>query len=249
MDDVSATLQAKDQGGYSLNYQTLGIYSRGYHGAMCEGVGTLKACSMRKSLDIIVAQKTCGAFHTLQDPISGEVAPCMGAQGGGTIGVFMAGQSPTAGSTAYSESASPTLRAASSGTNQTPAAVYCAGNGQANNATIQQTANTLDTMHDAQIIVGENPEANRKYIVRRLTPTECGRLQGFPDWWEDGVQGSDSARYKMWGNGIALPCAHDVVGRVALAIRCPEKPRAGALQLAVQKDGQLPGQIGMFDEK
>lgn len=45
----------------------------------------------------------------------------------------------------------------------------------------------------------------RKYIVRRLTPLECCRLQGFPDWWEDGVQGSDSARYKMWGNGMALP--------------------------------------------
>ena len=37
----------------------------------------------------------------------------------------------------------------------------------------------------------------RKYIVRRLTPLECCRLQGFPDWWEDGVEVSDSARYKM----------------------------------------------------
>lgn len=55
----------------------------------------------------------------------------------------------------------------------------------------------------------------RKYIVRRLTPLECCRLQGFPDWWEDGVEGSDSARYKMWGNGIALPCAVDVLGRIA----------------------------------
>ena len=86
------------------------------------------------------------------------------------------------------------------------------------------------------------------YIVRRLTPTECARLQGFPDWWcsalgtdepseEDiafwrevfethrTVTGSaskpktdaqivkwlkdphaDSAEYKLWGNGVALPC-------------------------------------------
>lgn len=57
----------------------------------------------------------------------------------------------------------------------------------------------------------------RKYIVRRLTPLECCRLQGFPDWWEDGAEGSDSARYKMWGNGIALPCAVDVLRRVAKA--------------------------------
>lgn len=56
---------------------------------------------------------------------------------------------------------------------------------------------------------------DRRYIVRRLTPLECCRLQGFPDWWEDGVNGSDSARYKMWGNGIALPCAADVMCRIA----------------------------------
>lgn len=56
---------------------------------------------------------------------------------------------------------------------------------------------------------------NRKYIIRRLTPLECCRLQGFPDWWEDGVEGSDSARYKMWGNGIALPCAVDVLKRIS----------------------------------
>ena len=43
------------------------------------------------------------------------------------------------------------------------------------------------------------------YIVRRLTPTECARLQGFPDDWAD-FPHSDSAEYKMWGNGIALPC-------------------------------------------
>jgi len=56
---------------------------------------------------------------------------------------------------------------------------------------------------------------DRKYVLRRLTPMECARLQGFPDWWTDGVEGSDSAKYKMWGNGIALPCAADVIGRIA----------------------------------
>ena len=57
--------------------------------------------------------------------------------------------------------------------------------------------------------------AGRKYVLRRLTPLECCRLQGFPDWWTDGVQGADSNIYKMWGNGIALPCAADVIGRLA----------------------------------
>lgn len=91
------------------------------------------------------------------------------------------------------------------------------------------------------------PLVNQK-LVRRLTPKECGRLQGFPDYWCDdlGIENStdedvsfwrevfdkdaeikglkkkktdkqilkwlknphtDSAEYKMWGNGIALPCA------------------------------------------
>lgn len=49
--------------------------------------------------------------------------------------------------------------------------------------------------------------AETQYIVRRLTPLECCRLQGMPDWWLDGVEGSDAARYKLWGNGMALPNA------------------------------------------
>lgn len=60
-----------------------------------------------------------------------------------------------------------------------------------------------------------NDNNGRKYVLRRLTPLECCRLQGFPDWWTDGVEGSDSAIYKMWGNGIALPCAADILGRIA----------------------------------
>ncbi|TLN00480.1 hypothetical protein FDZ73_19325 [bacterium] len=42
------------------------------------------------------------------------------------------------------------------------------------------------------------------YAVRRLTPVECERLQGFDDDWTAG--GSDSARYKAIGNSIARPC-------------------------------------------
>ena len=59
----------------------------------------------------------------------------------------------------------------------------------------------------------------RKYIVRRLTPTECARLQGFPDEWCEGLGGSDSAIYKAYGNGLALPCAYDVLCRIANFIK------------------------------
>lgn len=64
-------------------------------------------------------------------------------------------------------------------------------------------------------IVQEKSMPQKKYVLRRLTPTECLRLQGLPDWWCDGANGSDSAIYKMAGNGIALPCAYDVLGRIA----------------------------------
>ncbi len=108
------------------------------------------------------------------------------------------------------------------------------------------------------IVNGTNPGyqngvVDNHYIVRRLTPTECARLQGFPDWWCDGLESenpseeeiswwanafethrkvvgkstkpktrnqiikwlkdphSDSAEYKMWGNGVALPCVDYVL--------------------------------------
>lgn len=44
-----------------------------------------------------------------------------------------------------------------------------------------------------------------KLVLRRLMPTEAARLQGMPDWWCDDVPHSDTAEYKMWGNGMALP--------------------------------------------
>ena len=93
---------------------------------------------------------------------------------------------------------------------------HCAGNGQLHQMSMLTVTNTLDCMHDQQILVGGGTSMDeRKYVLRRLTPTECARLQGFPDWWVDGAEGSDSAIYKMWGNGIALPCAADVIGRLA----------------------------------
>ena len=88
---------------------------------------------------------------------------------------------------------------------------YTAGNGQTNQPLLKEQARTLDCMHDQQIVV-ETAKPPRKYIIRRLTPLECVRLQGLPDWWLDGVDGSDSAKYKMLGNGIAMPNAIYVVG-------------------------------------
>lgn len=53
---------------------------------------------------------------------------------------------------------------------------------------------------------GRSAESTGVYRARRLTPTECARLQGFPPDYCSDVPHSDSAEYKLWGNGIALPC-------------------------------------------
>lgn len=70
---------------------------------------------------------------------------------------------------------------------------------------------------DATDLVTEKP-----LPPRRLMPIECCRLQGFPDWWTDGVKGSDAAQYKMWGNGVALPCVLYVMEGIADVLNRPD---------------------------
>lgn len=108
------------------------------------------------------------------------------------------------------------------------------------------------TCNQGGMVVVEEPY----YIVRKITPAECARLQGFPDWWADnlGIENpadedisfwkdvfetyrksvthgkksktenqirkwlkdpsSDTAEYKMWGNGVALPCVYFVLSGI-----------------------------------
>ena len=55
-------------------------------------------------------------------------------------------------------------------------------------------------------------------LIRRLTPLECERLQGFPDGWTDIPGASDSARYKALGNSVAIPCVEFIMRGIALAM-------------------------------
>ena len=59
------------------------------------------------------------------------------------------------------------------------------------------------------------PEVNRN-LIRRLTPLECERLQGFPDGWTLIEGASDSARYKALGNSVAIPCVTFVLRGIVL---------------------------------
>ena len=59
----------------------------------------------------------------------------------------------------------------------------------------------------------------RRNLIRRLTPLECERLQGFPDGWTLIPGASDSARYKALGNSVAIPCVDFVLRGIAYFLR------------------------------
>ena len=55
------------------------------------------------------------------------------------------------------------------------------------------------------------------FLIRRLTPLECERLQGFPDGWTDIEGASDSSRYKALGNSVAIPCVEYIMRGITKA--------------------------------
>ena len=63
------------------------------------------------------------------------------------------------------------------------------------------------------------------HLIRRLTPLECERLQGFPDGWTDIPGASDSARYKALGNSVAIPCVDFVMHCLVQAVQMSENIR------------------------
>lgn len=126
------------------------------------------------------------------------------------------------------------------------------GNGQLNQITMEPVSNTLDTMHDQQAIIYQ-PEIGHAlhakaacmfredaetYVqnasdlkVRRLTPLECERLQGYPDNWTDigdwldskgrTRKGADGPRYTALGNSIALPFWFVLMRRISALYERP----------------------------
>lgn len=211
---VSATLQTKYHYGSGGDAAAV-VYSSSAHGTLTEGVGTV-GTGTRAVHEMVAVYDTRG-------------------NGDGSI--------------------VPTL----TGDHQNRVTDYtavCVGNGQLHNISMAEQMNTLDCMHDQQAVLtsGKPP---RRYIVRRLTPLECCRLQGFPDGWGDIPQKesmtndealfwesvlntrnvingkpekryakasilkwynrlhTDSAEYKMWGNGMALPNMLFVMRRIA----------------------------------
>lgn len=179
---------------------------------------------------------------------------------------FKAGQGAQAGGIGYSEEVSPTLAAAPSGTNQTPAVVAldmthacdvireCGEQVPALQARMGTGGNQVPLTYQmngfgdyrAAEVASSCKQRDFKdstdlaithMVVRRLTPMECERLQGFPDYWTDigewidekgkKHKDADSPRYKALGNSIALPFWDWMLRRMARYL--PEGATLGSL--------------------
>lgn len=151
------------------------------------------------------------------------------------------------------------------GANAVAHPVYCTSKNSYHTIAEKELANTLvATDYKDPPCVAKEQTVEPHYIVRRLTPTECARLQGFPDWWcaDLGTESptdeelefwrevfethrkimgtsskpktdkqiikwlkdphSDSAEYKMWGNGIFLGNAYFVLSGIVYYSQFPD---------------------------
>lgn len=71
---------------------------------------------------------------------------------------------------------------------------------------------------DATDLVLQEECDGNTLLIRRLTPLECERLQGFPDGWTALPGASDAPRYKALGNSVAIPCVEYVMQGIARAM-------------------------------
>jgi len=160
---------------------------------------------------------------------------------------FMAGQGAKAGGMAYGEEVAPTLKAEASGTNQVPTVIVLNDQGgERMGVEKSDVSPTLraETHGHPPLVAAFTPSSFGGYAegvgtlradggdlgggsetlvrnaatVRKLTPTECERLQGLPDGWTaygaGGKAISDSARYKALGNSVAVPCVEFIMAGI-----------------------------------
>ena len=178
---------------------------------------------------------------------------------------FKLGNSEQARSIGYQEELSPTLNAECGGNKPAvvapvvPLTYQMQGFGDYRQADVSSACKQRDYKDSTDLVVGLDCEYNSfteqygtlrthtsggaeemvmsRCVVRRLTPLECERLQGFPDGWTDigdytdstgkKRKTSDSARYKALGNSIALPFWRWMFGRMAAYL--PEGAALGSL--------------------
>ena len=210
---------------------------QGAAGAFAEGAGTADCICLNDQggsrMDV-----TEDVAATLRAENHGHPPCVMGAAG------FCTEPSAQARGIGYEEETSPTLRAG-----MVPAVVYenhsqdtrytdpletaptvmCMAHGQANAEPLRNLSPTLNCDHEQPITFYRLQDWG--LTVRRLTPLECERLQGFPDGWTDigdyidskgkKKHTSDTARYRALGNSIALPPWRWVLSRLCSQYKTP----------------------------
>ena len=86
----------------------------------------------------------------------------------------------------------------------------------------QETVGTLTSSDrrgpNAQYVAQDKLVVETPLLIRRLTPLECERLQGFPDGWTALPGASDSARYKALGNSVAIPCVEFIMAGIVKVV-------------------------------
>lgn len=106
-------------------------------------------------------------------------------------------------------------------------AIYCRDNQDEEEITYQETVGALCRGDEKgvgnQYVSQDKCVVEGKQLIRRLTPLECERLQGFPDYWTDIPGASDSARYKALGNSVAIPCVEHVLRGIAYFLHKSKK--------------------------
>jgi DNA (cytosine-5)-methyltransferase 1 len=178
--------------------------------AVPEIAGTLKACGGKSG------GWSNSADHAAAGYMVPEIAGCITSRDakshnpdGSTKGhlvpvAFRAGNSAKARSLGETDNLSPTLPSEAGGNKVCVAQVqWASGGGKVYNPTTQALRSGAE--HNYQF-------AQVGMRVRRLTPTECERLQGFPDGWTDGF--ADSTRYRMLGNAVCVNVAEWIAKRL-----------------------------------
>ena len=95
----------------------------------------------------------------------------------------------------------------------------------------------------------ENPLSERRNLIRRLSPLECERLQGFPDGWTNIPSASDSARYKALGNSVAIPCVEYIMRGIALVLRDHRRRRGWIIIIMITAGAQRNSAPAVFTTK
>jgi hypothetical protein len=211
---VVPTLNAMDNNGEAFA-TVLVVAVDFYNVSLSETSQTIRssrACNSNIGGILIIDGTRVDDVRVYEDGIVPTVISRYGTGGGNVPMIF----SHTQGLDAQpSEENSPTLR---TGGNGMAVAYSVREDAKANNFSATQTDVSLTLQghqpspqsHHAQLFLAESS------TVRRLTPVECERLQGFPDNWTDNQ--ADSNRYKQMGNAVAVPVVEWIVSRMVAQI-------------------------------